>query len=142
MAGLLALIDFLWSRSPRRFFVEFGLLFAAGITLFIAAGFPLPGSRQAFGAGSGSLLLVGVMFLCIVLGMAARYFFYLRNPFDWLSLLKPLCVSPIVLLPILGTLQSPAELAPVQLVSFCLLAFQNGFFWRVVFERAQSNLRM
>jgi hypothetical protein len=58
-----------------------------------------------------------------------------------MPLLKPLCVSPIVLLPLLGTLQGAMTLEPIQVLSFCLLSFQNGFFWRVIFERANATLR-
>lgn len=45
-----------------------------------------------------------------------------------------------MLLPLLGTLQDASQLEAIQVVSFCLLAFQNGFFWKVVFERAQKKL--
>jgi hypothetical protein len=147
--GLLALLELLWFRRGRRFVVEIGLVLVLGVTLRLMQSSSLSGARAPFGTtpdslahAPGSLLLVGLMFVCILLGMAARYLFFLHGPFAWIPFLKPLCVSPIVLLPILGTLQNGGDFVPLQVVCFCLLAFQNGFFWRVVFERAQSNLRL
>jgi hypothetical protein len=141
MSAAFVVTDLVRFRALGLFFLEAGLLIAAAAVLFWTTGFPAAPARQSFGAGTDSLLMVGLLFFWIVLGMAARYFFYLRARFSWGSFLRPLCVSPIVLLPLLGTLQSTGKLEPIQMISFCLLAFQNGFFWRVVFERAQANLR-
>ena len=139
--GLVALVDLARFRLFNRFAVELGLLIAAAVILRATEGFPEPEAGQAFGAnGTGSLPMVGLMFLCITVGMLARYLFYVRGPLVWMPFFKPLCVSPIVLLPLMGTLQAGTALEPIQVISFCLLAFQNGFFWRVVFERAQSSL--
>ena len=127
-----------WGRAG----VEVALLAVAALLLRAWIGFPAfaPGNRQHFGAGDNPWPMLGLVFFCICLGMAARYAFYLKGAFSWPTLLKPLCVSPIVLLPLLGTLQDAKDLQPLQVVSFCVLAFQNGFFWRVVFERAQASL--
>ncbi|HZF13025.1 MAG TPA: hypothetical protein VFE33_29900 [Thermoanaerobaculia bacterium] len=139
LSAVLVLADLLLSRSLRRFLLEAGLLVVAALVLRFTTGFPEPASRQSFGSGSISLPILVLLFVCILVGMAARYVFYLRGRFSWMSFLKPLCVSPIVLLPLLGTLQGSAALEPIQVISFCLLAFQNGFFWRVVFERADPG---
>jgi len=137
----LILLDFVRTRRIRRLVLEASCLFAVFLFLRWTTGFPEPADRRSFGTGSVSLGFVGLMFLCIMLGMAARHFFYLRGKFSWLPLVRPLCVSPIVLLPLLGALQGAASFEPIQVLSFCLLAFQNGFFWRVVFERAQATLQ-
>jgi hypothetical protein len=92
--------------------------------------------RVAFGAGTSSGLVVLAMFVCVVFGISARYVFYLRGAFSWLDLVKPLCISPIVLLPLIGSVQGVKNLETTQVISFALLAFQNGFFWQTVFERA------
>jgi hypothetical protein len=93
----------------------------------------------AFGAGNSPAMVIVVMFLSVLLGIAARYFFYLKSAFSWADLLKPLCISPIVLLPLMSSVQTMKSLETMQVISFALLAFQNGFFWQVVLERAQPR---
>jgi hypothetical protein len=63
----------------------------------------------------------------------------LKGTFSWPDLLKPLCISPIVLLPLIGSVQGMKGLESMQVISFALLAFQNGFFWQVVLERASPK---
>jgi hypothetical protein len=60
-----------------------------------------------------------------------------KEQFSWLDLLKPVTISPIVLLPLMGSVQGVGELKEIQVVSFGLLAFQNGFFWQAVLEGAR-----
>jgi len=122
----------------KRWVFELALLLAALLVLHLTTGFPGAGGRQSFGAGA-DLGMVALMFVGILAGMAARYIFYLRGKFRWRSFLKPLCVSPIVLLPLLGTFPFGGKVEPIQWIAFAILAFQNGFFWRVIFERAKET---
>lgn len=85
--------------------------------------------------------IISVMLVSIVLGMIANYLFnYTRGSFDLVSFIKPLCVSPIVLLPLIGSIDQTGTLSPLQTVSVLILAFQNGFFWKSVFDRVQAGL--
>ena len=93
----------------------------------------------AFGAGNSPATVVSIMFVGVLLGIAARYVFYLKSAFSWPDLLKPLSISPIVLLPLISSVQAVKDLETMQIISFALLAFQNGFFWQTVFERAQPK---
>ena len=94
--------------------------------------------RVAFGAGTSPVGTVGIMFVATVLGIAARYVFYLqKGQFSWLDFLKPLTISPIALLPLIGSVQSTGELNGMQVISFGVLAFQNGFFWQAVLAGAK-----
>lgn len=140
--ALLAVIDLVRTRRLGSFAGHLAVLALAFLVLWRSTGFPIPADfrRQSFGAGDNPWPMISLVFVCILAGMAARYFFYLQSRFTWSSLLRPVCVSPIVLLPLLGTLQDTDQLEALQVVSFCVLAFQNGFFWRVVFERAQASL--
>jgi hypothetical protein len=82
------------------------------------------------------------MFLATLLGIAARYAFYLpRGRFSWLDFLKPISISPIVLLPLLGSVTGSGSLKDIQVLSFAFLAFQNGFFWQAVLEAARPAPR-
>jgi hypothetical protein len=92
----------------------------------------------SLGEGQPPLVAVLVMFGAIIVGIGARYFFYLLpGQFSWLSLLKPATISPIVLIPLIGSIQTLSSLTAMQLVSFGLLAFQNGFFWQAVLDSAR-----
>jgi hypothetical protein len=137
--GLVLVVDLVRRRRVRRLLLEGTGLSAAAVVLHVTTGFPEPSGLRAFG-GVESLPAIALMFVCILLGMVAQYVYDLSGSFSWLSFLRPLCVSPIVLLPLLGTLQGVSEVEPIQLISFCVLAFQNGFFWKVVFERVKSQV--
>jgi hypothetical protein len=98
--------------------------------------------RIAFGESTPPLRAVSGMLVCVILGVLARYLFYMqKGQFSWLDLLKPVCISPIVLLPLMGSLQGSAGINDTQLVSLLLLAFQNGFFWQSVLQTAKSKTR-
>jgi len=92
----------------------------------------------ALGGGQSELIPLLVMFGAVVLGIVARYFFFLKpGEFSWLSLLKPTMISPIVLIPLMASVQTVGNLNSMQMVSFGVLAFQNGFFWQAVLDAAR-----
>jgi hypothetical protein len=45
-----------------------------------------------------------------------------------------------VLLPLISSVQAAGDLKPMQIVSFTLLAFQNGFFWQAVLDSTRSGI--
>jgi hypothetical protein len=45
-----------------------------------------------------------------------------------------------VLLPLLGSLQGVTSFETIQIISFGILSFQNGFFWKVVLEHAKTQI--
>lgn len=124
------------SRAVKWFAWQAVGLLAVVVVLNLATGFPAP--RQAFG-GASPIVTIAIMLVCTVLGIAANYFFYLKGRFSWQSFLKPVFVSPIVLLPLIGSVQGLPQVESIQLVSFAFIAFQNGFFWRVVLEHAKKK---
>lgn len=115
------------------------LLFVIGIALLVNNAVT---GRVAFGQGASPVGTVGIMFLAVVFGIAARYIFYLqKSQFSLLDFFKPVAISPIVLLPLIGSVQTSGELNGMQVVSFALLAFQNGFFWQAVLQGAKPTTR-
>jgi hypothetical protein len=112
------------------------MLLAFGVIRFFT-GFPT--SRQAFGGFRPELAIFTIL-ACAVLGSAARYVFFLRGRVRVRALLRPVCISPIVLLPLLSSIQSLPELSSLQLISFGCLAFQNGFFWQTVLAQAKLSV--
>jgi small-conductance mechanosensitive channel len=132
------LIELALTRRAKRFLVEVGALAAVVIiALFLANAVT---GRVAFGEGMSPLATVAWMFAATLLGIAARYVFYLqKGQFTWLDLVKPMAISPIVVLPLLGSVQTAGELKSMQVVSFAFIAFQNGFFWQTVLEAARPS---
>ena len=137
-AGILAVFDGWNCRRGPLFWLEAFCLIVAFLILRWQVGFPA--IRESFSA-TPSPTAVLVMFFFVLLGTAANYFFQLKGTFSWSSFARPLVVSPLVLLPLLGTLQGRSELDGMQLIWFALLAFQNGFFWRVVYDRAKPTAK-
>jgi hypothetical protein len=131
LAALLAVLDQVRRPSWRRTLIY---ALALGVT---ALGLLLKTERQAFG-GASPLLALALMFIGVLLGMAATYVFNLTSTFSWRDFARPLVVSPLVLLPLIGSLQG-ANLEPVQLICFTVLAFQNGFFWQQVLRDAKPK---
>jgi hypothetical protein len=134
------IIELLVRRQWLRFSLEaVALLVVIAIALLLhnaATG------RVAFGQGTSPVGAIAIMFVAIGCGIAARYVFYLKKgQGSWLDLLKPLTISPIVLLPLIGSVQMTGELSGMQLVSFSLLAFQNGFFWQAVLAGAKPTTK-
>ena len=135
---VLLLVEGIITRSGKRVLIEAVLLCAFLFLLNRITGFPEPSSQQAFG-GISPLTAIGLMFLCTMLGIMAHYVFYLKGKFSWRAFLKPLVISPIVFLPLVGSVQSLTGLEPMQMISFAILAFQNGFFWKEVFGRVEKK---
>ncbi len=126
------------NRALRRFVIEAIVLVAVAVVLNLTTGFPIPSSRVAFG-GVSPVLAIVVMFVCVVLGIAAHLVFFQKGRLAWSAFLKPLVVSPIVLLPLIGSIHGSSDVATIQLISLGLLAFQNGFFWKTVLEHAAPS---
>jgi len=130
------LVELIRSRSVKWFTIQAVGLVATIAILYLTAGFPQ--TKLVFG-GISLTSAIATMLICTILGIAANYFFYLSGPFSWLSFLKPVLVSPIVLLPLIGSVQGLPQIESVQMICFGLIAFQNGFFWRAVFEHAKKK---
>jgi hypothetical protein len=137
---ILVVVDAIRRRSLRVLFWQI----AIGILINVLAYRVLlstPPGAIGFGPSDqvSNILAIG---LGAVLGIAARYIFELkqRSQFDWFALLKPLCISPIVVLPLMATSQGEGDVKPFQEAMFFLLSFQNGFFWQAVLEQVRARL--
>lgn len=134
--GLIILVDLFTSGARKRAVGEAIALGGVFLLLNVTTGFPA--AQQSFGAEP--IAALGIMGLCVLCGMAAHYFFFLQRKWSWKSFLRPFFVSPLVLLPLIGSVSGVPSIEPIQLISFGFLAFQNGFFWREVFEHAKANV--
>ena len=138
-----SLVRFLRTSNMKSLLVELLILVVFAVALYASFGYPtipyIHPAAQAFGQTS-SLTFVGALFVFIVLGMLTNYLFYKdTTSFDPATMTKPLLISPIVLLPILGSLDSDIDFGSIQFLSSLLLAFQNGFFWKTVFDKVEKG---
>ena len=138
-AALLATLLLRDWRRDRRVVVV--LLALAALGLLLAW---LDTARvETMGGGDGaSWADIGLLALAMFAGMAAQYFYFRDDAqsFRWQPFLRPLLASPLVFLPVAAEL-AKTELKfaagpdPATFLSL-LVAFQNGFFWKVVFDRS------
>ena len=134
--SFILLLSLRTSRKPAQLVLVALCLIGYLIFLYFFAGFPR--ARPSFSAGSDVTLawLLASIFACVVLGTISEYFFGLGEaPFSWRKMLTPMCVSPLVMLPLIGSLPNVDQISALQWVSFGFLGFQNGFFWRRIFEK-------
>lgn len=104
------------------------LVLAFGINYYFVRRNTAPGAR----AGSTYWLKVGLYYLLMVLGMAARELYNTlahAAKFNWVSFAIAAIVSPVCF----GAIYDRLLNMDLGLPSL-LLAFQNGFFWNAVFE--------
>jgi H+/Cl- antiporter ClcA len=132
--------------STRRIQVMIGIvaLVLYLVVLHLAFGFPSFSNGLAKGPEPDLRPLVLVLFVCMVLGMAAEYLYHYldakpaQRKFDWGSLVKPFLVSPLVFVPLAASLQAAnVDLSTfnIPLLMLYLVAFENGFLWRGYFAR-------
>src|SRR5262245_1531708 len=122
-------------------FVVFALIFTATGVLTLALG-NLPGSEVAKAVSPFHNVVYGWHLAAwMILGMMANYFWDLFNAKKGFAdvslpaLLIPILVSPIVFFAIWSLVQKTNGLANIDMV-WPLIAFQNGFFWQVVFSKS------
>jgi len=136
--GVVLLVELVVTRRIKHFAVQAVLLGLVFVLLHTTMNFPTP--KKPFG-GASLLAAVILVLICTILGMAAQSIFYMGDSrLSLVGLVRPFVISPIVLLPLLGSILGSEQLNAVQLISFSFLAFQNGFFWRVVLERAGPKI--
>ena len=84
--------------------------------------------------------MVGLLYATMTAGMLSQYAFFKapREAFRFTSFVKPIFASPIVFIPLASSYQSAlAESQSFGLpeLMIALVAFQNGFFWKVIFDK-------
>ena len=142
----------LWNDWARRYHEAPG---ARRATLFIAMSLLVIGlgviglsqletrETMAVGAPPFPWMQVSLLFLAMILGMIAQYFYFHDvTKLDWSSFTKPFFASPIVFLPLVSATQGSMdglEVFEMSDLMLLLVAFQNGFFWKMVFDRQQQQ---
>ncbi|CAL2105652.1 conserved membrane hypothetical protein [Tenacibaculum sp. 190524A02b] len=135
---IISFVSYFIYKNKKNFIFDIivGLLFL--VILYITTGFPFK-SITAFG-GFDPFFLTGLLLVFVIIGMVFNYLFYRKEneKIKWILFFKPFFISPIILLPLIGAIKFDS-VENVQLISLCFLAFQNGFFWREVFNKALKS---
>ena len=124
-----------------RFIVSFLLVICVSVvaTIFLRTHETMDSGEQAVPWGT-----VGLLYVAMMMGMAAQYFyFYTDRRFSWRGFIKPFLASPIVFMPLVSAYQKAlTSLDVFELGDLMLLfvAFQNGFFWKVIFDKREEQL--
>ena len=134
--AVLVLIDAFIRKTWKALVINLVLLGLVFLVLALTTDFP--DKPTSFG-GVTPVLAILIMFAATCLGMAAWYFRTARKP-RWINLFKTLVLSPIVLVPMIGTVQGAETIEPIQMFTLRLLAFQNGFFWKTILDQAKKQL--
>ena len=134
LCAVMLLLDF-FRGARRRAAIGLVLLLVFLIVLNLTTGFPRAPGRVSFGGSIPGWWALVAMAIGVIFGIVAQHVWSKPKKLKVLDFLRPIVVSPLVLLPLIGSLQEgPLEL--IQLASLTLLAFQNGFFWQQVLKDA------
>ncbi|MCA1392047.1 hypothetical protein I6F20_23530 [Bradyrhizobium sp. IC3123] len=95
------------------------------------------------GAEAEPWLMVGLMYLSMLLGIIAQSYYFLDHSRPTSSWIKAALASPIIFIPLLSsylnTIQEMKSISIAELMIF-LVSFQNGFFWKVIFDKQSEML--
>jgi len=87
-------------------------------------------------------VMVGLMYASMSLGIIAQSVYFRDDAKTRItSWVKPALASPIIFIPLLSSYQNVlSALNQISLaeVMILLVSFQNGFFWKVIFDKAET----
>lgn len=132
---ILIIIGFFRKKQWKQSIIELLVLMVIIFLLNFSTGFPR--ATTSFGSFTPLWIIILLLFF-VLMGMVANYFFHIKKKFDWFSLVKPFFISPIVLMPILGSINFN-DLELIQIIALSFLAFQNGFFWKEIFNKVHIS---
>ncbi|MBA53001.1 MAG: hypothetical protein CMK89_00965 [Pseudomonadales bacterium] len=124
-------------RNYKYNLLQFTALAVVFLVLAWSSGFPFP--RISFGSTSSEATLAA-MFVSIVLGMISNYIFF-NDTFSFRQCVKPILVSPILLMPLYSLVEGSSKFESIKVASLCLISYQNGFFWKIFFEKIEDAIR-
>jgi hypothetical protein len=149
LAGLIVLTlrNFLLSKNIARSLLLIAILSAVGVGYY--ALFESGSQIRPKGDQPNQWAFIVVLYVCMLLGMASNYAYgrfvktkSARPPFDAGNFVAPMLASPLVFIPLLGAFQDtyvdPANLTVPKVMIF-LVAFENGFFWKEIFDNRRRE---
>jgi hypothetical protein len=150
LAGLFVLNLFALARSKNlKRFITYSVVLAVCAIVYFAFFQPSAGIVQKGDQSTEGVFII-ILYPCMLLGMGCHYLYYLLlkpkrvRRFDVGGFLAPLFASPIVFIPLLAAFQdSGLSLAHLTLPKYMVffVAFENGFFWKEVFENRRQDVK-
>ncbi len=134
---IIIFVEFYKIRSLNSFLIQAGIFVIVIFLLNKAFGFPVP--RYFFG-GISPITTIIIMFVFVIIGMSANFYFFKKEDFCLRSFLKPFVISPIIVLPLFELIRGTPNIQMIQLVYFSFFSFQNCFFWRDIFDRDKTKM--
>jgi len=123
------------------------LLLLVTMTIVVLLGFHsnfFQSNVQSKGASdSAPWLMIAFMYFSMILGVVAQSFYFDGGVSPSASWIKPILASPIIFIPLLSSYQSSlASMTGVTIsdLMILLVSFQNGFFWKVIFDKQAELL--
>lgn len=131
-------------RGRSLVLVGLFVIFAVGFLLVISGSVGYFPSVESKGAPSEpAWAMVAAMYVAMLAGIVAQSYYFREPSPSWFSWLKPALASPIIFIPLISSYQSSlSNLTNVGLAELMMLliAFQNGFFWKVIFDKQAELL--
>lgn len=148
VASLIGISVILLFQARRNLRESLALLFLVLILASVPLAMPLMQAGTARGGGDGEPWFIIVLYLFLLLGMLAQHAYIRfsrprrrRHKFDVGIFLAPIFASPIIFIPLLATVQSSGidlyEAGTARFMLF-LIAFENGFFWKIIFDQRRQ----
>lgn len=152
VVSLIGVIVILLFQARRNIRGSLALLCLVLILASVPLSMPLIQAGTARGDGDDETWFIIVLYAFLLLGMLAQHAYARfsrprrwRPKFDVGIFLAPIFASPIVFIPLLATVQtSGVDLYEADAARFMLflVAFENGFFWKTIFDqRHQLHLQ-
>jgi hypothetical protein len=150
LLAILAIMQYYERRVLSRLLIQL-----ATITAFVVGVLYYFGQRKGLAPKGGNedhqfLVAVTVLYACVLFGMVAEslYFWFGKTPaqrrtkFDWGTIVKPVVISPIVLIPTVAAFQN-ANIDLTKLgfpwLMIMLTAFEKGFLWKRIFAKETAQ---
>jgi hypothetical protein len=138
-AVAVVLLYYVTTSGSRRTRVTALLVLAVGAWIL----YTLTPSLTQTRSSTDEVIVAVIAYFAMVLGMIAQYFYVqaeggaTRVKFEWLPFLMPLLASPIIFIPLVSIAVDAGGGGAFtrQKLMVYLVAFQNGFFWKQVFDQ-------
>lgn len=147
IAGCLVGILYINIKAKKWIRLCLSLIVLEIIVYFLNRKFGYPFLVESKGPVEETVAIV-LSYLCMVLGMVAQYFYRQAESsgrglkIEIAPFLMPIFASPIVFIPLLAIIQDTTmgggAFAKAKIMLY-LVAFQNGFFWKDIFDRQRMK---
>ena len=146
---VLMLIELIRKKTIKAFLIQLMLLGGSAFILRRFFGYFNTLEIKSVTKVEEAVTLTGLYF-CTILGIIAHHLFVQikglrelgrQRKIRWMPILKPLVISPLIFLAVLNELTKMGAQANTitAVVTQCILAFQNGFFWKTVMEQFEKS---